>query len=166
MMLFHHLFPELIDKETRCIDILNNEVIPDDRYILVECYCPKLDCDCRRVLLKVIAKEHTEQGELLTISFGFDREKEMAGPYIDPMNPRCSYADALFRIIAPMLETDTDYADRLESHYHMVKRAVKRPTPREKQILVRYGLGSDGQPKSSKSRRTKKTRKQRKKRRK
>ena len=137
---FHELFPELIDKETRFITILNDPVIPDDQYILVEVYCPDPNCNCRRVQLKVIAKENTKQGELVTISFGFERDKELAGPYIDPLNPRCSYAGALFKIVAPMLEKDSQYVDRLKSHYHMVKQAVTNPTPRVKRALARYNF--------------------------
>ena len=162
MIPFHSLFPQLLEKETRIVTVLNNSVIPDDHYILTEFYCGDPNCDCRRVLLKVIAKANAQQGELLTVSFGFDRDGELAGPYIDPLNPRCSYADAIFRIIAPMLETDSDYTDRLESHYRMVRDMVSNPTPRVRALLARCGPNVSAPGSSRPNRSTKRTPRKRK----
>jgi hypothetical protein len=62
MIPFHSLFPELAQREVRCVHIgpAPNSV-PDiglqaDEYIYVEFYCDDLECDCRRVFLQVIAK--------------------------------------------------------------------------------------------------------------
>ena len=49
--------------------------------------------DCRRVMINVVQKKRP--GRLLAaIGYGFDREAEDAGPYLDPLSEQCPYADA------------------------------------------------------------------------
>ena len=67
------------------------------------------------------------QAPLASISFGFDRDAEYAGPFLDPLNPQSRHAEALLELVTPILEYDTDYLARLESHYRQVKQAVADP---------------------------------------
>jgi hypothetical protein len=124
---FVELFPEKAMAETRTITTRGHAVLPDEEYALVESYCPDPTCDCRRVMLNVLARHHTTRHFLASISFGFDRDGEMAGPFLDPLNPQSRYAEALLKIVQRMLETDAAYVARLESHYRQVKQAVADP---------------------------------------
>jgi hypothetical protein len=124
---FVELFPEQAIAETRTITTRGHTVLPDDEYALVESFCPDPTCDCRRVMLNVLARHHTTRHYLASISFGFDRDGEMAGPFLDPLNPQSRYARALLEIVQRMLETDAAYVARLESHYQQVKVAVADP---------------------------------------
>ena len=45
---FYSRFPEVAKHETRGLLILNDEVIPEDEYALIEAYCNQPNCDCRR----------------------------------------------------------------------------------------------------------------------
>ena len=75
--------------ETRTITIIRGKGdLPEGTYGLVESFCPDPGCDCRRVMLNVVGKELPERGYLATISYGFDRDEEMAGPFLDPLNPQ------------------------------------------------------------------------------
>ena len=79
---------------------------------------------------------------LAFISFGFDREAEGAGPYLDPLNPQSTYAPAFLELARTVLLTDPAYIARLEAHYRQVKKAVARPTPAVREVMRRYRLAA------------------------
>jgi hypothetical protein len=125
---FYELFPEQAWAETRSITIQGHPLLPDDDYGLIEAYCTDPKCDCRRVMLNVIGRQ---QGPdyLAAISFGFDRNKEHAGPFLDPMNRQSHYAPALLDLVIREILTDPVYVARLESHYRQSKGARAQPRP-------------------------------------
>lgn len=132
---FHLLFPEIAEKETRSITVNGKPGIPSGDYGLVETYCPDPACDCQRVMLNVLSRQ--EQKQVATISYGFDRSDEDAGPYLDPFNPQSSYAPALQDVIAKVLELDSAYVQRLKTHYALVKTAAADPShPIQKKLAL------------------------------
>jgi hypothetical protein len=50
---FRARFPEIAEKETRTITIMNHASIPTGNYGLIEMYCNEPACDCRRVFFDV-----------------------------------------------------------------------------------------------------------------
>ncbi len=124
---FFRFFPELALAETRVLTIRNHNLLPDDEYALVEFYCPDPTCDCRRVILNVIARHVAGQDTLAAISFAFDRDAEFAGPSLDLPNLQTFYAEALLELVTSYLEREPVYVARLESHYRQVKQAVADP---------------------------------------
>jgi hypothetical protein len=94
---------------------------------MVEYYCPDPACECQRVILAVV-EEADPDHSLASISYGFDREDEEAGPYIDPLNPQCSYAEQFLRLVEGLILSDPDYVARLERHYALVKQAAADPS--------------------------------------
>jgi len=76
---FAALFREQAIAETRVITTFGDSDLPAGSYALAEAYCPDPQCDCRRVMLNIMGKR---QGYVATISFGFDREDEMACPFL------------------------------------------------------------------------------------
>src|SRR5690348_5859030 len=112
--LFHRYFPKVAEAETRFVNLLEPEPgsrIPAGSYALVEAYCTEKGCDCRRVLLNVL--EQT-RGHVATISYGFDRDGPMPGPYLDVLNPQSPFAQELMELIDEMTLHDPDYLARLE----------------------------------------------------
>ncbi len=127
LMPLHELLPELVAAENRTITSLGHDELPEGQYALLESYCPDPTCDCRRVMLNVVSFETRGQGILASISFGFDRDAEFAGPFLDNLNPQSRHAQALLGLLTPILEYDTEYVARLESHYRQVKQAAADP---------------------------------------
>jgi hypothetical protein len=125
---FFQIEPAMATKETRTVTLFEpREGIPEGEYGLLESYCPDPDCDCRRVMINVIEKDHP--GRILApISYGFDRDEDEAGPFLDPLNERCAYAGALLRLVVDVALSDPAYLARLERHYHRVKHAARDPT--------------------------------------
>lgn len=119
--------PELAVKETRVLTLLESyRGVPAGSYGLIEFYCPDPKCDCRRVQLRVAEERHPDQ-VVATISYGFDREEETAGPFLDPVNPQSLYAEELLELIALRVLCDPNYVARLERHYDRVKQAASDP---------------------------------------
>jgi hypothetical protein len=124
---FVQVEPDLAEKETRTATLFEpRDGIPAGTYGLIESYCPDPDCDCRRVMINVAEKKHPAH-ILASIGFGFDRDAEDAGPYLDPLNEQCPYAGALMRLVQEVALSDPRYVARLERHYDLVRRAAGDP---------------------------------------
>jgi hypothetical protein len=113
--------------------VRGHPVLPDDEYGLTEAYCVEPGCDCRRVMLNVVSRR--QMAFLASISYGFDRDEEWAGPFLDPLNPQSQYAGVLLDLVTEML-ANPDYVARLESHYYAVKDAVADPNHPAQRVLA------------------------------
>lgn len=113
-------FKEIGEAETRTIHILDEsaEGIPKGEYALFEFYCADRKCDCQRVMLNVFSKE---EGHVASISFGFDPNDPMRGPFLDPINKQSDYAESLLHLVNDLVLSDDNYIARLKRHYKMVK---------------------------------------------
>ena len=134
---FVTLFPEQAKTETRTLMTRNHPDLPDDNYGLIELYCSDPTCNCRRVMLNIHGER---QGHLATISYAFDRDDEMAGPFLDPLNPQSRFATTLLSLVRQVLE-DSAYVARLEAHYYQVKGITAAPTPAVQHLLLERGGG-------------------------
>jgi hypothetical protein len=143
---FYKIEPELAERETRTITLVRTQSdLPEGTYGLIESFCPDPACDCRRVMLNIACQEQLERGYLATISYGFDREEEMAGPFLDPLNPQGEYSEELLEIVTTAALSDRRYVERLEEHYHIVKRAAADSEhPAYGEIQKELSRGEDG----------------------
>jgi hypothetical protein len=140
---FVQLFPEQAMAETRTITIRGHPLVPDDEYALVEAYCVDPHCDCQRVMLNVLARWEAYEGYLAAISFGFDQEDDLSGPFLDPLNPQSQYAEVFLDMVTTILKNDPAYVARLKAHYHRVKQAVDDPTHPIHEVLARLRVESE-----------------------
>jgi hypothetical protein len=124
---FIRVDPELAVKETRTVTLNRPRAgIPVGSYALIESYCPDPECDCRRVMINVV-EEKQPTHYLASIGYGFDRDDEDAGPYLDPLSEQCAYAGALLMLVQEVGLSDPAYLARLQRHYDLVKRAAADP---------------------------------------
>ena len=141
---FAQVEPDLAEKETRTASLFEpRNGIPAGTYWLFESYCPDPDCDCRRVMLNVAEKRRPTHF-LASIGYGFDREAEDAGPYLDPLNEQCPYAGALMRLVEEVALSDPRYVARFERHYDLVRRAAGDPTHPAYETLRRATESDEG----------------------
>ncbi len=122
---FIEMFPEQGQRECRVATVYDRPELPNGAYAFLELYCIDPTCDCRRVMINVMSL--TLKKHLATINYGFDRDEEMAGPLLDPLNIQSEYARPLSRLFEEIL-SDPAYRARLERHYQQVKLALKDPT--------------------------------------
>ena len=125
---FIDIFREQGLAETRSLTLRGYPGLPDDEYALIESYCTDPHCDCRRTMLGVVRRTLMERGAVASISYGFDRDDELAGPFLDPLNPQCEFAETLLEVVQNVVLSNPAYVARLESHYQQVKRAAANPS--------------------------------------
>jgi hypothetical protein len=132
MVLFGALFREIATAETRSITIppaLASELdVPADEYAFLDLYCVERNCDCRRVMINVMAR--TSGKHLATINHAFEppapKQDISDQTFLDPLNPQSRWSEQFLQIFESML-TDREYAERLRRHYKIVKDALKDP---------------------------------------
>lgn len=118
------MFPEGIN-ECRAVHTRGHAELPDDEYGFIELYCIDSECDCKRVMINVIAT--TTQEHLATINYGFDSEDELPGPFLDPLNKQSKHSDIFLSMFEQFIK-EPKYITRIKEHYKRVKDALKDPT--------------------------------------
>ena len=144
MIPFHSLLPELAQREVRCVhlgrapDAPVEAALPADEYAYLEYYCDDLGCDCRRVLLEVIAKD--QPGKIFaSISYGWEKEsfyrKRM--PWdpdlargtvrgeLDLLNAQSEFAKDFLELFQRFV-LDEPYRLRLRRHYRLFREELAR----------------------------------------
>lgn len=145
MVPFHSLLPELAQREVRCVQLgpapggaVPASPLPSDEYAYLEYYCDDLDCDCRRVLLQVIAKG--QPGKIFaTIGYGWEKEafyrkkmpwapdaaKGTVRGELDQLNEQSDFA-AHFLDLFRRVVLDVPYSLRLRRHYQLFRDELAR----------------------------------------
>jgi hypothetical protein len=111
--------------------------VPEGAYDLIECFCPEIDCDCRRVMIAVMSQA-TEQ-PLAFINYGWESlefYRKWAGdeddaidcmhPYLDPLNPQSDSAPVFLALFKEYVIQDKAYMERIKQHYLLFKAELKR----------------------------------------
>jgi hypothetical protein len=146
MFPFRALFPEIARNETRSLhDLRDGEQIP--RYAFEESYCVEPDCDCRRLLVRVL-EPSGKQAAVISHSFEPDPQGELAQTFLDPLNSQGPEAGQILATFVHLVLTP-DYAARLERHYRLVKDALLDPSSHVHAILRANPPGPSGGPRLS-----------------
>jgi hypothetical protein len=130
MMRFGLLFRELAERETRTARVFEMSPrtgnLPVDEYGFDESYCTEPGCDCRRVMINVLARH--ARAHVATINHAF--EKPAKGDvvdeqtFLDPLNQQSQLAPALLELFEKVVLADPAYRRRLEVHYRLFKSVV------------------------------------------
>lgn len=139
---FFTRFPQLAVQETRLVTLQQSREIPDGEYAFFEWYCIDRACDCRRVLVEVMASTTGDQ-VWATINYGWEspvyymqwvggRElartmlaRGMAGATLEPLGVQGPYASAFLQLFEQAVG-DAEYIQCLQRHYQLFKGV---PTP-------------------------------------
>lgn len=131
----HH---DLAFRETRVLTVLPGKEVPADEYGFLEFYCDDGSCDCRRVMIKVLGRRSGDQA-WATISYGWETPafyrnwggagfadvESLCRPMLDPLNPQSAHADYFLAVFEDLIK-DQSYVERLQRHYEMFRKRVKR----------------------------------------
>lgn len=111
--------------------------IPEGTYNLIECFCPELDCDCRRVMIVVVCQATKKM--VAHINYGWESLEfylkwtgnlsdaiACINPYLDPLNPQSDHAPLFLTLFKEYVMKDISYMDRLKHHYSLFKAELKR----------------------------------------
>jgi hypothetical protein len=138
MLAFFERIGDLAFKETRSVTVPAGSPVPAGEYGFLEYYCTDDNCDCRRVIIRVIGQRSRDKS-WATISDGWenaafyrkwspgmDSAEEWSRPTLDPLNPQSKYAMAFLGFFGQMIQ-DKAYVDRLKRHYKMFRRFQHAP---------------------------------------
>jgi hypothetical protein len=136
---FYEKFPELADKETRVLTVLDDPELPSDEYGFIEAYCDEPDCDCRRVFFNVFSGRQKRFVAVIAYGWGSKRFyakwfgandpkiiRSMQGPILNDTSPQSKLAPVLLDRVKNLLLKDPLYVERLKQHYAMFRKAVKQ----------------------------------------
>jgi len=137
MLSYFDFFPDKRANECRTVTFISPDDdigIPSGTYVFLESFCIDLNCDCQRVLVKVlyIRDESSKPRDVANIGYTWNDKKDKSlrnrtgiesNPFLDPMNPQSRIATHLLIYWQAMVRHDGNYADRLERHYHELRRA-------------------------------------------
>lgn len=151
---FWERFPEVAKQETRSIIIQENTNVdlPPGEYGLLELYCDKPGCDCRRVMFYVATPSRTDPEAV--VAWGWESRDfyarwmgssdpedidELQGPILNLASPQSARAPAILDLIENVVLRDPEYVERIKRHYRMFRetiddkaRARRRRKEREK----------------------------------
>lgn len=148
MIPFHSFFPELAQREVRCLHVRNDGSgpggVPPDEYCYFEFYCEDPTCDCRRVFLQVISRG--QPGKVFaSINYGWEKEsfyrkrmpyapdaaRDVVRGVLDPMNEQSEFADFLLQGFQRFV-LDEPYRLRLRRHYRLFREELARREHRKR----------------------------------
>jgi len=143
---FHSLFPEIAQKQVRCLIVGPYQgtapepahSLPADKYIFSEFFCADLTCDCRQAFLQVISEGQPEK-VFACINVGWDDEayyrkrchgdRELAANLVrgslDPINKQSEFAGQILELFQSHIKT-TPYLLRLRRHSRLFREEVRR----------------------------------------
>lgn len=139
---FHNYFPELAERETRSITVppRSGSGLPPDEYGFLETYCDEPGCDCRRVMLTVVARDRV--GVQAVIAWGWEDiefyrkwfkygdeadARTLKGPALNWGSPATELAPALLELVRDILLQDPEYIERIKRHYQMFRAKIDKP---------------------------------------
>jgi len=145
--MFHDLFPELAERETRCIIILRetNLGLPPGQYFFHEMFCNERACDCRKVFFTVISSWRKDVEAV--VAWGWetpafyakwlhDDDPKMGagfkGPYLNLSSPQTTLSPAILELTRTVLLRDALFVERVKRHYRLFKEKIHSMKVRKK----------------------------------
>lgn len=142
---FHSLFPNVAEKETRKITLMEGHGLdlPAWDYSFLEMFCDEKGCDCRRVMFSIVSSRR--EGILAVVGWGWEDDsfygkwlgrddrhliEEMKGRCLNLASPQSDLAQALLYLTENRLLKDKAYRDRIKRHYRMFRKEIDRPKKR------------------------------------
>jgi hypothetical protein len=135
MVAFYERFGEIAFDETRTLSVPAGNPVPADEYGYLEYYCIDKECDCRRVIIRVLGR-HSGNKVWASISYGWEKPSfyhkgspgmknaaDWSRPTLDPLNPQTAHSESFLAAFKQMIQ-DKAYVDRLKRHYKMFKKSV------------------------------------------
>jgi len=137
--LFHDLFPEVAEKETRSVYLPEcTRGLPSGWYSFKEMFCDEPGCDCRRAFFWVDAS--FREGPEAVIAWGWENlafyerwmkcgdksdAKELQGPILNMGSPETELAPHILELFEQVLLNDAAYVERIKRHYSVFRGAIE-----------------------------------------
>ena len=136
----HSYLPELASSETRSVIIFStdNEFgLPIGEYTFIELFCD--ECDCKRGMFYVVRDGSKEPVAVIRWGWGSKQFyekwlsykddkliKEMMEVGLNELSPQSPIANNVLRMFNKILFKDKKYLERVQNHYEIVRRKIKK----------------------------------------
>ena len=90
-------------------------------YSFFELYCIDKGCDCRRVMIYVLSEKQKIKA---VISFGFDPDGPLAGPFLDEYHEQSAAAKDMLELFTFRINQDTEWLKGIYERYRQVRSHV------------------------------------------
>lgn len=141
--LFHNRFPEIAERETRTITLLDHSDfnLPPAHYSFLEMFCDEPGCDCRRVFFSVVSSLQNDIQAV--IAWGWEERafyikwmgendpdtiSGLIGPMLNLASPQSKHAPTLLNLFKEVLLNDSAYIERVKRHYAMFRQEIDSQT--------------------------------------
>jgi hypothetical protein len=139
-VLFHDRFPEIAERETRSIAVLEHDPalrLPVGEYGFLEMFCDEPACDCRRVFFYVVSSLHRDLEAI--VAWGWETPEfyarwlrdddpqmiaELMGPTLNLGSPQSELAPAILKAVGDVLLNDKAFVRRVKRHYQLFRETV------------------------------------------
>jgi hypothetical protein len=143
--LFHDLFPDVAERETRTLTVLpgSHHGLPAGNYAFLEMFCDEPRCDCRRVFFWVISSLRKDVEAVVAwgwedldfyakwMKYGSRKDAEdLKGPILNIGSPETKLAPAILELARNVLLQDKAYIERIKRHYRMFRDRIEGKTGR------------------------------------
>ena len=152
--LFHDLFPEIAEQETRAVTLLRDPDVdlPPADYSFLEMFCNERGCDCRRVFFYVVSSLGRDVEAV--IAYGWESPAfyakwlhdddpamlaELQGPVLNMGSPQSELAGGILTLFRKILLRDEVYIERVKRHYQMFRDKIdSRPARTVPRVVRRH----------------------------
>lgn len=130
MVPFFNIFPDIAEKETRCVIIPKGNSLPAGSYYMAESFCNDKKCDCRRAFINVLYNDEIAA----TIGFGWENTKfykkwahdkslasDLKCPILELGGVSTKYSEKVLVLFKEFMMQDNVFLERLKRHYKMFK---------------------------------------------
>ena len=137
--LFHTLFPDAAERETRSIMVLpeSNLGLPACSYSFLEMFCDEPGCDCRRVFFTVVSSDRKNIEAVVAwgwenrnfyrkwLKYGSEIDVDcLKGPILNPGSQQSELAPMILNLVNDILLRDQRYIKRIKKHYSMFRQQI------------------------------------------
>jgi len=144
--LFHSRFPEVAERETRTITVIDPSHfnIPPAHYSFLEMFCDEPGCDCRRVFFSVVSSLQNDIKAVIAwgwedpcfyVKWMGDNDphviKDLMGPVLNLASPQSNLAPAVLKLFEGVLLKDNAYIERVKRHYVMFRETVDKKSKKK-----------------------------------
>jgi len=133
MEMFANRFPDVAEKETRCVLMPIGRDLPKGHYYFPLSFCNDKKCDCRRAFINVIYEEEP----IATIGFGWEdlnfyekwandksMAKDLKGPILELTGIKTKHSENALNLFKEVLMHDRLFLERMPKHYKMFKKSL------------------------------------------
>lgn len=107
-----------------------------DDFTVIEYICSNPECDCRKMLLDVVAHSSHQSMALIDLDL-----RRLSGARLSDDKPHSPFAHTLLALLAANKLSEPAYQTNLKAHYRQLKQATRNPTADQESVLRRYRDG-------------------------